>query len=101
MGKITTRKAATDIVSAAEKEFEPVKFEPVASFKETFRPSPEPERRFGSLQRPKGGRPRKEPSPELENPFSSIRKSLGGAPSQGKPSFGSQPGYSQQNYGQE
>merc|ERR1712106_326948 len=73
--KMTTRKAATDIVSAAEKEFEPVKFEPIAKFKDTFRPSPEPERRFGSLQRPKG-KTRKEPSPELENPFSSIRKSL-------------------------
>ena len=98
--KMTTRKAATDIVSAAEKEFEPVKFEPIAKFKDTFRPSPEPERRFGSLQRPKG-KTRKEPSPDLENPFSSIRKSLGGASSQGKPSFGSQPGYSQQGYGQE
>merc|ERR1719234_1546450 len=76
--KMTTRKAATDIVSAAEKEFEPVKFEPIASFKDTFRTSPEPERRFGSLQRPKG-KTRKQPSPdELENPFSSIRKSLGG-----------------------
>merc|ERR1719400_1802101 len=75
--KMTTRKAATDIVSAAEKEFEPVRFEPVTSFKDTFRPSPEPERRFGSLQRPKG-RARKEPSPELENSFSSIRKSRAG-----------------------
>merc|ERR1711971_1438199 len=101
--KMTTRKAATDIVSAAEKEFEPVKFEPIASFKDTFRPSPEPERRFSSLQRPKG-KTRKQPSPELENPFSTIRKSLGGgASTQQKPSYGSQSGYtsSQQGYGQE
>jgi hypothetical protein len=93
--KMTTRKAATDIVSAAEKDFEPVKFEPVARFKDTFRPSPEPEqKRFGSLQRPRGAAlgPRKEPSPEVENPFTTIRKKLGTVPAGRPPAApGSQP----------
>lgn len=99
--KMTTRRAATDIVNAAEKDYQPVKYEPIASFKDTFRPSPEPERRFGSLQR----RPRKEPSPEIDNPFSSIRSSINNKPSQ-KKSFSyavdePSPSYGQQSYGQE
>ena len=107
--KMTSRRAATDIVSASEKERTPVRFEPVASFKDTFRPSPEPERRYASLQRPQ--KPKKQLSPEMENPFSGIRKSLGStlAP-QKKPfayavdepqsMYGQQPAYGQQSYGQ-
>merc|ERR1719228_1985903 len=39
----TTRRAATDILRDIEKDVAPVKFEPITSFKDTFRPSPEPE----------------------------------------------------------
>merc|ERR1719154_53567 len=48
----TTRRAATDILRDIEKDVSPVKFEPIASFKDTYRPSPEPEnKRYGSLSR--------------------------------------------------
>merc|ERR1719188_2839170 len=49
----TTRRAATDILRDLEKDSADfVKFEPIKSFKDTFRPSPEPEvNRYGSLNR--------------------------------------------------
>jgi len=74
----TTRRAATDILRDIEKDVTPVKFEPIASFKDTFRPSPEPEtNRYGSLNRKTSTQSRKPPvfdtTQDVSNPFSSLR----------------------------
>merc|ERR1719206_817658 len=75
----TTRRAATDILRDIEKDVTPVKFEPVTSFRDTFRPSPEPENnRYGSLNRKANKQTRKPSSydttQDIENPFTSLRK---------------------------
>jgi len=74
----TTRRAATDILRDIEKDVSPVKYEPIASFKDTFRPSPEPEnKRYGSLSRNSTKQSRKpayDTTQEMANPFSSLRK---------------------------
>jgi len=75
----TTRRAATDILRDIERDVTPVKFEPVASFRDTFRASPEPENnRYGSLNRKPNKQTRKpaayDTSQDVQNPFSSLRK---------------------------
>merc|ERR1712130_406236 len=75
----TTRRAATDILRDIEKDVTPVKFEPVTSFRDTFRASPEQENnRFGSLNRKSNKQNRKPASydttQDVPNPFSSLRK---------------------------
>ena len=75
----TTRKAATDILRDIEQDTtnDFVKFEPIKSFKDTYKPSPEPELKYGSLNRMQ---PRQQPKKsyldqdETANPFSSLRK---------------------------
>jgi len=74
----TTRRAATDILKDIESDVAPVKFEPITSFKDTFRPSPEPEtNRFGSLNRKKSQQSKRstayDSSLDAPNPFSSLR----------------------------
>ena len=72
----TTRKAATDILRDIETDpADFVKFEPIKSFKDTFRPSPEPEvNRYGSLNR-MNTKPKKSylDQDDTPNPFSSLR----------------------------
>merc|ERR1719495_316006 len=75
----TTRRAATDILRDIEKDVTPVKFEPVTSFRDTFRPSPEPENnRYGSLNRKSNKQTRKpaafDTTQDIQNPFTSLRK---------------------------
>ena len=73
--KQTTRRAATDILNDIE-PVDIVKFEPIKSFKDTFRPSPEPEiNKYGSLNR---SQMRQQKNSYLDqddtpNPFSSLR----------------------------
>ena len=49
----TSRKPMADILSDLERrnDVTPPKFEPVPSFKDTFKPSPSPERNYASLGR--------------------------------------------------
>ena len=74
----TTRRAATDILRDLEKDTvnDTIKFEPIKSFKDTFRPSPEPEmNRYGSLNRMQSRQPKKSflDQDDTPNPFSSLR----------------------------
>ena len=74
----TTRKAATDILRDIEKDTTSdfVKFEPIKSFKDTFRPSPEPEmNKYGSLNRMQPRQPKKSylDQDDTPNPFTSLR----------------------------
>ena len=78
--KQTTRRAATDILNDIE-PVDVVKFEPIKSFKDTFRPSPEPEmNKYGSLNRSQMRQPKKSylDQDDTPNPFSSLRPQNGG-----------------------
>ena len=78
----TTRRAATDILRDIEKDTTDdfVKFEPIKSFKDSFRPSPEVEmNKYGSLNRMQSrAQPKKSflETDDTPNPFSSIRNPL-------------------------
>ena len=83
----TTRRAATDILRdiEADTDQDTIKFEPIKSFKDSFRP--EPEMKYGSLNRMSGRQgPTKKSYLEQDdtpNPFSSLRSKGKEPPSDG------------------
>ena len=84
----TTRRAATDILRdiEADTDQDTIKFEPVKSFKDSFRP--EPEMKYGSLNRMTSARQTQPKKSYLEqddtpNPFSSLRSKGKEPPSDG------------------